>query len=262
MDLIKLKDLSSKLIEHHNMFRDLQSKVKEERNKIEKEIEALEKQLSEINEKKEKEEENYLKSFHRIYEDITPLLNEANKYGMYNINDLGLVLADLVTKITGKKHIFGIREENDFTCINNYGVYYTADEAYLQNIEPELYDTYYFEFAKSKAPTFDSEPYGTQRDGAAYYGSFTHFSKYDLVNRYNPYLNQYESAYLYRKEIDYPFVLDFLNYVSMYRLNNDIKIIRYKLLESLANKFLEENNLKYQEYYKTNKQLRSKQLTK
>ena len=237
MNLQKLKDYSTELLENHKMFEDLDKRIEEKRKRIKEDIASLEKQLAEVDKEKEEEITKLRKTYQKISVNITPFLNEANEYGFYNILELGVALAYLATKITGKKHTFDVRKKDDFTCINNFGVYYTAEEAFLENTEASIFDKY-FAFAISKAPTFDNIPYGP----------FTHFNESDSVTRYNPYKNQYESTYYYKNEITYPFILDFLNYVSMYRLNNNLKVINYAQLKYLADSFLTENADKYKHF--------------
>lgn len=243
MDLQKLKGLSTELLENHKMFEDLDEIIEKKQNEIKGKIASLEKQLVEVDKEKKEETAKLRKSYQKISENITPLLNEANEYGSYNISYLGIILADLATKITGEKHIFSIREKDDFTCLNNFGVYYTAEEAFLENTEASIFDKY-FAFAKSKSPEVDSIYYG-QRNGGTIYGLSTNFSKSDLVMRYNPYTNQYNPNYSLDKQNTYPFVFDFLNYVSTYRLNNNLKKINYAQLKYLSESFLSENIDKY-----------------
>ncbi len=243
MELQKLKDLSTELLENHKMFEDLDKRIEEKRNKIKEDIASLEKQLAEVDKEKEEETTKLRKTYQKILEIFTPFLNEANKYGFYNIAELGGALAYLATKITGKKHTFDVRKKDDFICLNNLGVYYTAEEAFLENTEANISDKY-FAFAKSKAPDVSSIYYGRHESGCVY-GFSTRFSQSDLVMSYDPYTNKYRPIYSTDEQNDYPFVEDFLNYVSVYRLNNNLKVINYAQLKYLADSFLRENAEKY-----------------
>ncbi len=243
MNLRELKDLSTELLENHKMFEDLDKRIEEKRNRIKEEIASLEEQLAEVDKEKEKETIKLRKTYQNISEIFNPFLKEANEYGFYNIDDLGIALAFLATKITGKNHIFDIREKDDFTCINNVGIYYTADEAFLENTEDSTSDKN-FAFAKSKAPDANSIYYGRHESGCVY-GLDTSFNKSDLVMYYDPYTNKYRLIYSPDEQNDYPFIEDFLNYVSIFRLNNNLKTINYAQLKYLADSFLRENADKY-----------------
>lgn len=248
MDLQKLKDLSAKNLENFDKFGDLNERIEEKRNKIKEEIASLEKQLTEIDKEEEEELTKLRKSFQSISESIIPLLNEANEYGYYNIGDLGKVLADLATKITGEKHTFGVRKIDTFAGVDNYGASYTAEEAFLENAEAGIFNKC-VAFIKSKAPDANSISRALSDNGCIY-GLYTSFSKSDSVMIYDLYNNKYKAAYYPYEKIAYPFITDFLNYVSMYRLNNNLKNINYYQLVSLASSFLEENAEKYKKYNK------------
>ncbi len=253
MDLQKLRNLCVEARENRKCFEDLDISVKEEENNIKKQKSALEKRLLEVK-KLEKEQSDKLWTKHRIiWDELTPVLNEANKYGCYNIHELGKILEDLATKITGEKHVFKIRGKDEYVCIENHSIYYSAQEAYLENIDTEDSENRYFVFAESELPEAGSIPWGLSCNGVIHDVKETYFSDFDLVMCYGFddqfYFKIHYSDDLKEKKI-YPFIYDFLNYVSLYRLNNDLSIIEKKSLKSFEEKFLMEAKDKYKDYKK------------
>ena len=254
MDLQKLKDFSEKIRKNKNMLQELDLRSKEERDKINKEIDTLKKKLAKVD-KKEKEELTRLKNASEIF---SLFLDEVNEYGRYNICDLGMVLASLVTEVTGERNVFRVSKEDGFTEIirkssympdHKIGVCYSADVAYLDNLESKIVGNTLFVFAKSKAPDASTVTGGKVKNGCIR-GINTNFSNdCDLVMRYDPDDEQFhlltadKNDFLKEKKI-YPFICDFLNYVSMYRLNNDLKNINCDQLTELAAKFVIENEIK------------------
>ncbi len=253
MDLQKLKNLCAESMEIRNQSKKLDLSVKEEKRKIKKQIDdlknALEEQLNEVEKKALEQSDKLSKQSAIIFDELGPLLMEARKYGRYDILDLGEILKDLATKITEKKFDFIIRESKGFLNLEGYAVYYNNQEASLFGDEPYCEE---FVFAESKTPEKDSIPLCANGDGVIDWGGGTYFGKSDSVMLYRI-DGQFEfdvnDEKLKEMKI-YPFVYDFLNYVSLYRLNNDLSEIDKTKLKLLEEKFLIEFGDKYEEYKK------------
>ena len=165
-------------------------------------------------------------------------------YALYDIRELGLVLARLASEITREAYEFKV--ENEFggqVTSRNVSFRFYEEVASIVEKEEKKYSWRYFNqfkkliIAKSGRPSLE-----VPLDNAiynSYLKNFTFFGGYDSD----------EFICKFRCE-EAPYIVDFIKFVSNYRLENKIELISLKELVKLKSDFLKINRDKYKMYSK------------
>ncbi len=241
-----------------NSLKETKDKIEELNREIEKKQRILEKleeiKLREYNQKEKLKEE--LKSVSHLFD----ICNESNFsiYGVFNIKEIGDVLAKLTSKIIGIKYKFAITYKKDFTCINNHGINYDKEIAtIIKKNEQDITPDWQFCFCVASNPTGEKEDcISYYCDGYGGYGTcpLRKLEKSKKLTEYNETTKTFDFKKIYGIEtVD--FISDFLVYVSNYRLENKLTEINKSDLEELLNTFLEKYETKYSRYKEEQKEL-------
>lgn len=227
--------MGNKLYDLINGVEVIQQQIKKndfEQKKLEKEKELKKREIdklygAKIMEKKTDSNENFKK-----YLEISNILD---KYSSFDVNIIGPVLADLMTKIEGKKYIFYNLEYNGI--FNRNVVDY-----------------------KKKAVFISKESERKELEAACVIkpeALFSDYKQYCLLDSYNDYGENIVTVYkCYNKsnlvgdlclkiELEFPYldfqksyVKDFIDYIIDIKIKNDIKDISKEELELFLAEFL------------------------
>lgn len=234
-----MKKTLSDLIEEVSFLQKQMNQNDFDRKKLEKEKEDKKIKIDELYKSKIIEKINNSKAEYKQYLEIS---NIILKYSSFDINILGPILADLMTKIENEKYSYytleysykedvGIWDHNTVDCEEKAAV--ISKESERANLEiacliKDDYDSFPYEY--KHCCLLDS----INNSGKNYIYIYEGHNERNLndeicleVKLAFPFLN-------YQK----PYVKDFIDYVIDIRIKNELKEISHEQLEEFLNEFL------------------------
>lgn len=253
---MNLEELTTLCKEYNGILEEIERKKKYSMIEVElinEGIECLKKRLEELKRNSISLDSNdpLMLEKNGVYNKISRLVG---KYGIFNLQDMGNILADLATRINGVSHTleFNIDRTLEFTCLiyqtNHCGLAFAAiKEENSDVVLPE----YYFAVSSGKGLCFPpSNKHYSESGMISLYEPgldcanshkrclYRNLREVEELTIYNPSLKSFEfKQFSNIKVVD--FIRDFLVFVSNYRLQNGLKEINKNQLRNLEELFLE-----------------------
>lgn len=255
MNLEGLFELRKTYEENGRELEDKEKEIKEEIERLTLVVEESTKRIKELRILKENIWESS-KAIERrkIYANIWEELKKVNVYGVYNVRKIGKVLCKLARDITNVPFDLVMKLDNKkgFSCINNYAISYYRQVAYITVSEgyKDICPSWSFRFCMAEGPSDkDNISYGYNGSGTC---ANRMIREYEELITYNVSQRSFKNM----NEKDVPdFIIDFLSFVSNYRLEHDKKDISIDELYALESKFYDEFGNKYSSYIEEKKEL-------
>lgn len=257
MDLSELNTLKSEWDEIESKIETSKKETEEKINELNSLKKEIEEKISKILGESKTKEEKLFKEQSRIAEKLYYECRKLDIYGTFNIKEIGEVLAELASSITGVDFHYEIYEDKKMgsTCIRNHGINFKRDIAGLVVSNGEITPSWNLCYAEASDPT-EKDDICYMSDGYGGYGTCEKrtFNECEQLTSYNSTKKSFRFIKLMKNQT-LDFISDYLVYVSNYRLENNLVMISKDELQKLKEEFLNKYVQKYTKYKEEKKKL-------